>query len=209
VARRNSNLLASTVADRLALTPWLRADGKPDVVYRYIVTGHLPAEWETAERVRLARVAEEAQRWSYPDTREAGRALARALAGTGAKRNGRRRANRGLPGLAGWNTYGTGRRFGGSQDRYSYDLYAQSGVGRVGPGSRVQYSIAPVQSDYGRHRGYRLSIFPGQQLGHGHTGILPDGSEVGIHAAPLYHSPQAAVAAARKHAAKHGVVYAR
>ena len=94
-----------------------------------------------------------------------------------------------VPSLSGWNTYAADHN-----GKHSYDFYTAA----IREGGR-QYTISPVQTQHGRHSAYMLSMFPGQN--HGHTNIDCDGREVSYFAGAdvRYRSPQAAVAAARKH----------
>ncbi len=99
-----------------------------------------------------------------------------------------------LPALSGWNTYAGGTA--AADGKHSYDYYTAP----IQEGGR-QYSISPYTTQYGRHAGYFLSVFPGAN--HGHAGIRFDGSET-THStsSTSYRSLQKGVAAARKHAAK-------
>ena len=98
-----------------------------------------------------------------------------------------------LPALPDWNTYAGGTA--AAEGKHSYDFYTAA----IAEGGR-QYSISPYTTKWGRHAGYRRSVFPGRN--YGHAGIAPDGSEI-MHSIreTSYRSPQAAVAAARKYEA--------
>ena len=71
-----------------------------------------------------------------------------------------------IPGLSKWNMYAADQN-----GKHSYDFYM------LDPSSpwqgRRQITIMPVQSQYGRHRGYQLSYFPGiRTSGHETIGIF-------------------------------------
>lgn len=106
----------------------------------------------------------------------------------------RRRRSGGSVGLSKWNMYAGGT--GAARDKNSYDLYAANGR---------QYRISPHTTQYGRHAGYLLSVFPGGTAKErGHTGINSIGAEVMVNSsASNFRSPQTAARAASLHMANH------
>lgn len=93
-----------------------------------------------------------------------------------------------LPGLPSWSMYAGGT--GAAPGKHSYDI-RQDGK---------QYMISPFTTEYGRHAGYILNVFPGTN--HGYQGITPDGGEAQPNS-KVYRSPQAAVSASKKYHDKH------
>lgn len=94
----------------------------------------------------------------------------------------RRNAKYAVPGIAKWNMYAGGTS--AAPGKHSYDLYIAPG--NLAGGQR-QYSISPISNQYGRHRGYQLSVAGS-----------PESS--GLHKQlGMFRSPSAAAAEARRH----------
>lgn len=87
----------------------------------------------------------------------------------------RRRRNPGtrIPGIAGWSTMAGGSSAAPGKRAYDFRTAKQT------------YTINPISSQYGRHQGYRLTVYPGNPA-HGHQQI-----------GGLHRSPAAAAKAAR------------
>lgn len=106
----------------------------------------------------------------------------------------RRRSRSSGMGLSKWNVYAGGT--GAAPGKRSYDV--EIGDWRAGG---KKYDISPYTTQWGRHAGYFLSVFPGSHSGH--AGIGPDGGEVMLNSrASTFRSPQAAAKAARAHMAR-------
>jgi len=95
---------------------------------------------------------------------------------------GKRRSNPKVQGIAGWTMYAGGTS--AAPGKHSYDLYIAPG--NLAGGQR-QYSIHPISSQYGRHKGYHLSVAGSPE----YSGLHHD--------LGMFRSPQSAASAARKH----------
>jgi len=92
-----------------------------------------------------------------------------------------------VPGINDWNQFAGGTS--AAEGKHSYQFNHPTGQ---------TYSIDPISNQYGRHRGYRLGVYPAQAGLHGT--IDQSGNEQSMFA-PLHRTPAQAVTAAKLHAA--------